>query len=47
MTSKSSIPAPHSHLPKRGGTYPLSHLYGHYGLVSLSVRGRDVAWTKA
>ncbi len=32
---------------RRGGSYPLSHLYGHFGLVRLSVRGRDVAWTNA
>jgi RNA-directed DNA polymerase len=32
---------------RRGGTYPLSHLYGHFGLVRLSVRGRSVAWVKA
>ncbi len=32
---------------RRGGSYPLSHLYGYYGLVRLSVRGRNVAWTKA
>ena len=30
---------------RRGGTYPLSHLYGHFGLVSLS--GRDRSWAKA
>ncbi len=29
----------------RGGSYPLSHLYGYFGLVSLS--GRDVSWAKA
>jgi len=29
---------------RRGGTYPLSHLYGHFGLVRLSARGRSVAW---
>ncbi len=28
----------------KGGTYPLSHLYGYYGLVRLSARGRSVAW---
>ena len=31
----------------RGGSYPLSHLYGHFGLVRLSARGRSVAWVKA
>jgi len=28
---------------RRGGTYPLSHLYGYFGLVRLSARG-GVAW---
>ena len=29
---------------RRGGTYPLQHLYGYFGLVRLSARGRSVAW---
>jgi RNA-directed DNA polymerase len=31
----------------KGGSYPLSHLYGHFGLVRLAVRGREQAWAKA
>jgi len=30
----------------RGGTYPLSHLYGYFGLVRLSRLGHDVSWVK-
>ncbi|MGB8338625.1 MAG: group II intron reverse transcriptase/maturase [Burkholderiales bacterium] len=32
---------------RKGGSYPLPHLYGYFGLVRLSARGRDVPWTKA
>jgi RNA-directed DNA polymerase len=31
----------------RGGTYPLSHLYGYFGLARLTRLGHDVSWTKA
>lgn len=32
---------------RRGGNYPLSHLYGHFGLVRLTARGGDQSWVKA
>jgi RNA-directed DNA polymerase len=32
---------------RKGATYPLSHLDGHFGLVRLSRLGHDVAWVKA
>ena len=32
---------------RRGGSYPLSHLYGHLGLVRLARLGHDVSWTTA
>jgi len=32
---------------RRGGSYPLSHLYGHFGLVRLTARGHDQSWVKA
>jgi group II intron reverse transcriptase/maturase len=32
---------------RRGGSYPLQHLYGHFGLVRLSRLEHDVPWVKA
>jgi hypothetical protein len=32
---------------RKGGSYLLSHLYGHFGLVRLTARGSNQPWVKA
>jgi hypothetical protein len=32
---------------RKGGSYPLQHLYGYFGLVRLCRLGHDVPWVKA
>jgi group II intron reverse transcriptase/maturase len=32
---------------RRGGSFPLQHLYGHFGLVRLTRLGRNDSWVKA
>jgi len=37
----------HDNRRRRGGSYPLSHLYGYFQLVRLTARGHNQSWAKA
>ena len=39
--------AKHKVRRRKGGNFPLPHLYGHFGLVRLNRPGYDVSWVKA
>ncbi len=39
--------AKHKVRRRKGGSYPLSHHHGRFGLVRLTRLGHDVPWVKA
>ena len=47
MNASSVAEFKHKTRRREGGTYPLPHLYEHFGLGRLSRLGHDVPWVKA